>query len=137
MFSDSFPEEQPRDINEGFPSDFYPYVEHYDYLSDSDLEDESPCAEWQDSRPLGYKHKSKQGLGRVQDSQSVSSDLSSSTGTSGARGDDRSTSFRFLSEVYPFSDFNRRPTSDDLARMGKVAIIHDMGALTCVQSCVH
>ena len=29
-----------KDINEEFPSDSHPYTEYYDYLSDSDLEDE-------------------------------------------------------------------------------------------------
>ena len=89
MFSDSFLEGQIRDINDGFPPDSHPYAEHYDYLSDSDLEDESPCAEEQDGGPLRYKRKSKQGLGHVPDSQSVIPDLPSSTGTSKARNDDR------------------------------------------------
>ena len=40
MFSDGFSEGQTRDINEGFPSDTHPYTESYDYLSDSDLEDD-------------------------------------------------------------------------------------------------
>jgi len=30
-----------KDIDGGFPSDSHPYTEDYDYLSDSDLEDES------------------------------------------------------------------------------------------------
>lgn len=42
MFSDGFSEGQIRDINEGFPSDSSPYTESYDYLSDSDLEDDEP-----------------------------------------------------------------------------------------------
>ena len=33
------------DINEGFPSDAVPRTEYYDYLSDSDLEDEDYCSE--------------------------------------------------------------------------------------------
>ena len=41
MFSDAFLEGQTRDINGEFPSDSHPYTEHYDYQSDSDLEDES------------------------------------------------------------------------------------------------
>ena len=40
MFSDGFSEGQTRNINEGFPSDTHPYTESYDYLSDSDLEDD-------------------------------------------------------------------------------------------------
>ena len=31
-----------RDINDGFPSDSLPYTDSYDYLSDSDLEDDEP-----------------------------------------------------------------------------------------------
>ena len=40
MFSDGFSEGQARDINGGFPTDTLPYTESYDYLSDSDLEDD-------------------------------------------------------------------------------------------------
>ena len=45
MFSDGFSEGQARDINGEFPSDSHSYTEYYDYLSDSDLEDESSCSE--------------------------------------------------------------------------------------------
>ena len=44
MFSDGFSEGQLKDIDEGFPSGSVPYTEYYDYSSDSDLEDESPCS---------------------------------------------------------------------------------------------
>ena len=40
MFSGRFSEGQILDINEGFPSDSLPYNDSYDYLSDSDLEDD-------------------------------------------------------------------------------------------------
>ena len=43
MFSDAFSEGQLRDINEEFPADSS--TEVYDYLSDSDLEDECSCSE--------------------------------------------------------------------------------------------
>ena len=45
MLSDAFSEGQTRDINGESPSDSHPYTEHYDYLSDSDLEDGSSCSE--------------------------------------------------------------------------------------------
>ena len=45
MFSDGASEGQTRDINGEFPSDSHPYTEDYDYLSDSDLEDEYYCSE--------------------------------------------------------------------------------------------
>jgi len=45
VFSDAFSEGQARNISGEFPSDSDPYTEHYDYLSDSDLEDESSCSE--------------------------------------------------------------------------------------------
>lgn len=44
VFSDRFSEGQARNINDGFPSDSLPHTEDYDYLSDSDLEDESFCS---------------------------------------------------------------------------------------------
>ena len=45
MFSDAFSEGQKKDISGGFPSGSDPYTEHYDYPSDSDLEDGSSCSE--------------------------------------------------------------------------------------------
>ena len=51
MFSDGFLEGQTKDINEGFPSDSFPYTDHYDYLSDSDLEDEFSCFEGEEEEP--------------------------------------------------------------------------------------
>ena len=42
MFSNEFAEGQIRNINEGFPSDSLAYTDSYDYLSDSDLEDDEP-----------------------------------------------------------------------------------------------
>ena len=48
MFSDAFSEGQSRDINEGFPSNSST-IEVYDYLSDSDLEDECLCSEEEDA----------------------------------------------------------------------------------------
>ena len=42
MFSNEFSEAQIRNINEGYSSDALPYTESYDYLSDSDLEDDEP-----------------------------------------------------------------------------------------------
>ena len=44
VFSDGFLEGQMKDINEEFPSDCIPHTDYYDYLSDSDLEDENSCS---------------------------------------------------------------------------------------------
>jgi hypothetical protein len=44
VLSGTFSEGQSRDINEEFPTDSST-TEVYDYLSDSDLEDEYPCSE--------------------------------------------------------------------------------------------
>ena len=49
VFSDGSFEGQTRDLEGGFPSDSDPYTEHYDYWSDSDLEDES---EAEDGEPV-------------------------------------------------------------------------------------
>ena len=45
VFSDGYSEGQLRDIGGGFPPDSDPYIEDYDYLSDSDLEDGSSHSE--------------------------------------------------------------------------------------------
>ena len=42
MLSAGFSEGETRDINEEFPSDSPSYTDSYDYLSDSDLEDDGP-----------------------------------------------------------------------------------------------
>jgi hypothetical protein len=46
VFPDAFSEGRTKDSNEGFPvppgADPFPYTDNYDYLSDSDLEDEEP-----------------------------------------------------------------------------------------------
>ena len=52
MFSDAFSEGQLRDINEEFPAGS-PTTEVYDYLSDSDLEDECSCSEEENAESTG------------------------------------------------------------------------------------
>jgi len=95
VFSDSCPEGQIWDISEGFPSDSEPYTEHYDYLSDSDLEDESSCSEDVDEDEGAPKDglKSEEELGDAPDPQTVTSDSPSLAETSATKNDDRSTSF--------------------------------------------
>ena len=53
VFSDGFSEGQQRDINGTFPSDSHPYTEYYDYLSDSDLEEE------EEEPPEDYRSRQK------------------------------------------------------------------------------
>jgi len=122
VFSDSFSEGQERDINEGFPFDSVPYAEHYDYQSDSDLEDEE----------LEGERGSKWGLGDALDletSQTVVSELPSLAETSEAKNGRRSTAFTIdCSPIYA----NHRP-NNYLPRKGKVAVIRDTGAVTCVR----
>ena len=48
MFSDAFSEGQSRDISKGFPTGSST-TEVYDYMSDSDLEDECSCSEEEDA----------------------------------------------------------------------------------------
>ena len=132
MFSDSFSEGQERDINEGFPPNSNPYAEHYDYLSDSDLEDESSWSEEEDEESLEGEHSSQEGLGDASGSEkprTVASDLPSQGETSEAQNGHRSTPFVIdCSPTYT----NHRPNGN-LPRTGKVAIIRDMGAVTCVR----
>ena len=40
VFSNGYSEGEMKDINEGFPSDTPHFADDYDYLSDSDLEDD-------------------------------------------------------------------------------------------------
>jgi len=94
VFSDSFSEGQERDINERFPSDSGPYAEHYDYQSDSDLEDEFSCSGEEDEDSLEGEHNSQERLEGAPDpetSQTVASDLPSLVETSEAQNGRRST----------------------------------------------
>ena len=70
MFSEGFSEGQIRDINEGFPADSEPHTESYDYLSDSDLEEESSFSregedEHQGGSEAGEKPNDRDELGPV------------------------------------------------------------------------
>jgi hypothetical protein len=111
VFSDSFSEGQVRDINGEFPSDSNPYTEHYDYLSDSDLEDESSCSEEEDDEPSEDDRNSRQSVENAPDPKSPKTPVS-----------DPPPPRRMSAET------SRR--NDNLTRMGKVAIIRDMGAAT-------
>lgn len=136
MFSDGFSEGQTRNVDEAFPSESDPYAEHYDYLSDSDLEDEYSCSEEEDrgEESLEDDRVSQQrleGTPGSTTSQIVVSGPPSSAEANAAQNNDRSISF--ATEYCPiFSDSNCSPNHDP-TRMGKVAVIHDIGAVTCVQ----
>ena len=95
MFSGSFSEGQERDINEGFPSDSEHYAEHYEYQSDSDLEDGSSCSEEEDGEPPEGKRRgdSLENAPYPKTSQTVVSDLPSPVETSEVQNDHRSTPF--------------------------------------------
>lgn len=116
MFSSGFSEGQTRDINEGFPSDTLPYTDSYNYLSDSDLEDdetELSSDDWQsDSRPaLTVSHPSQR--------------------TSEVENDHRSA----LDPVKPYNppaNLCNRP-GDGFLTTRKVAVIRDVAAVTYVK----
>ena len=132
MFSDSFWEGQERDINEDFPFDSDPYSEHYDYQSDSDLEDGSSFSEEEEEEPLEGRRDSQQRLEDAPDletSQIVASNLPLPVETSEAHNGHRSTPF--IINCFPIYT-DRRP-NNNLPRTGKVAVIRDMGAITCVR----
>jgi len=92
VFSNSFSEGRERDINEVFPSHSDPYAEHYDYLSDSDLEDESSCSEGEDEESLEGERDSQRGPENTPN-RTVVTDPPSPVETSEAQNDNRSTPF--------------------------------------------
>ena len=131
MFSDSFLEGQERDIDEEFPSDSDPYTGHYDYQSDSDLEDDSSWSEEEEEEPLEGEHDLQQfeDASDFETYHTVSSNLPSPVETSEAHNGHRSNPFILdCSPIYTGYRLN-----DNLPRTGKVAIIRDMGAVTCVR----
>ena len=143
MFSDAFSEGQARDINAEFPSESsLPYTEVYDYLSDSDLEDECSCSEEEYAKaPESGNLKSSLGSrARGSDPQVPSTAPSKrpprpSPNTGEAQDDDRLAS-RPLRFPTPLVDLHFR-AGNVPPRTGKVAIIRDMAAVSYVKSVVN
>jgi hypothetical protein len=54
VFSNPFREGQIGNIDDRFPSNYHPYIDDYEYPSDSDLEDESshPVQDWDEEPEL-------------------------------------------------------------------------------------
>ena len=140
MFSDGFSEGQTRDIEEGFPSDSDSYTEYYDYWSDSDLEDES---EAEDEAPPENPYNS--------DSYTESYDYGSGSDLKAeSQAEDEEPAGEDGYEPPPGPGDSQDPTAvpehpsprpslvdtdrpdNSVTRMGKVAIIRDIGAVTCV-----
>ncbi|KAF9779806.1 hypothetical protein BJ322DRAFT_343003 [Thelephora terrestris] len=108
LFSDGFLEGQTRNIDEEFPSDSFPYIDYYDYLSDSDLEDEEegeePAEDGKPELPLG-----------TQDLHSETSPAANPPRPSRDMCD---------------SVESHHTHENGSVRMGRVAIIRDMAAVT-------
>ncbi|KAF9779832.1 hypothetical protein BJ322DRAFT_1167035 [Thelephora terrestris] len=101
-----FSEGRTKDINGGFPpgADSFPYTDHYDYLSDSDLEDEEPIEHCEQELP------------------SIAQVLGSEARMTPGNPPQPS---RGMSEVE-----NRRIRDRVSERMGRVAIVRDIAAVT-------
>ena len=123
MFSDGFSEGQIRNINGTFPSDSCPYTKDYGYLSDSDLEGDDESEVEQSPRNSDSRiHQIKAHEAPPQLSQNLDE----------TEGGHQSA----LNSIKPSklqAKLRRRSTSASL-RMGKVAVIHDMAAVTYVTS---
>jgi len=137
VLSGGFSEGQTRDITGGFPSDSHPYTDDYDYLSDSDLEDEPPCSGGEGSQEDG-DGDSQQRLEHTSNPQTpqiiVPDNPPSSPSLdeiSEAQQNDRSTLFPVGDSDILIESTHR--SNDKPTRTGKVAIIRDMGAVTCVE----
>lgn len=124
-----------RDINDGFPSRSRPHVEDYEYLSDSDLEDV-----WSFSEDEEEPHAGGCGPNKNQDNthaQTLPADAlnrpplpSSSVGASGEPQNDMNPS-HCLFDIRHLTRPIRSPDNES-SRMGKVAVIRDIGAITYV-----
>ena len=131
MFSEGFAEGRTRDINEGFPPDSHPYTYHYEYLSDSDLEDGTSGSEEEDEEDDRDSQQSLEYVPNQESSRTIISDDPSpcllSVETSEAKNIERSTPLPI--EHFRILNSDHR-SNGNLTRMGKVAIIRDMGAVT-------
>jgi len=128
-----------KDINGGFPSDSHPYTDDYDYLSDSDLEDGHSCSEEEEEEEGLPEDDGSQLPSSLQDSESQmpltppSEDLPRpAADVIEVQNYDKSPQCPLGRPLSPAGS-HRRP-DNHLTRMGKVAIIRDMGAVTYVRS---
>ena len=145
MLSDAFSEGQSRDINAEFPSESLPYTEVYDYLSDSDLEDEGSCSEEEyieapESDNPESSSPSSQAQVQDPDLHEPSTAPSEhppqpSPETVEAEDDDRLASIS-LGPPTVLANLNSR-VENGSPRMGKVAIIRDMAAVSYVKPVVN
>ncbi|KAF9779860.1 hypothetical protein BJ322DRAFT_1086930 [Thelephora terrestris] len=122
LFSDRFSEGQARDINEGFPSDAVPHTEYYDYSSDSDLEDDLSCSEDEEKPREDGATKSPLIKDKPELPQCPEGPSSQAPPTS---SEDLRQPLQDTNE----GEVDHQPSSG-LIRMGKVAVIRDMAALT-------
>lgn len=131
-----------RDIDEGFPLDSVPYTECYDYMSDSDLEDEFSCFEEDEEKPdrsggtgeptRGDEPEPLQGL-----PDSDSQALPTTTPESLFQTSQKLRGVKDIHRLAPIplnsptilANFGCRPNNGSV-RLGKVAIIRDMAAVT-------
>ena len=143
VFSDGFSEGQARNINEGFPSDSLPHTEDYDYLSDSDLEDESSCSGGdeddpqfddcterpaKEDEPNPPKAPRRGWHPQVSPPAASGSPPQVSQGENEVENNHKSAPNSLNFTVFP-ADFSRS-SGNDCVRMGKVAIIRDIAAVT-------
>ncbi|KAF9642810.1 hypothetical protein BDM02DRAFT_3273313 [Thelephora ganbajun] len=131
VFSDAFSEGQMRDIDGGFPSDSHPYTEYYDYLSDSDLEDDSEEEEEESSGddnpglPQGPHDSDLQAP-----LATTSENLPRPSPDVGEVRNDDELILNPLNYSTSSANLHHRRLVGSLVRMGKVSIIHDMAAVT-------
>ena len=107
-----------KDIDEGFPPGLPPYSEFYDYLSDSDLEDDEP-------------NEPRSGRGsdpRVTPDNVPEDPPQPVQDASEAENHNRSV-LNSPNRTRLLADFHRRP-DNSFVRAGKIAVIHDMAAVT-------
>ena len=111
--------------------DSHPYTEDYDYLSDSDLEDGSHSGK-EEEELQDHSGSSQPGLDDEGTSQTITPDNTLSCPspfeTTEVQDCDRSSRFPLDFTALVSSDH-----SDGLSRMGRVAIIRDIGATTYVR----
>lgn len=123
-----------RDINDGFPSGSHAHTEDYDYLSDSDLEDGSFSEGGEEEHQEDGNGGSQQEFKQAETTGTITPDgqlaCPSSAGTTEVQRIGRSS--YLPRQIYAiFANSNRSDGKCD-SRMGKIAIIPDVAAVTCV-----
>ena len=131
VFSDGFSEGALKNLRDGFPSDEKPYTDFYEYLSDSDLDEDEDSADLEEEEGYTTSDDSPSDDTTVGSPARETGGAVSDQGPVEVRGSSPLTINKNDTEqaTLTASDPGGRPGTTHI-QLGKVAIIRDMAATT-------